>query len=112
MLMAARDLVCALRSLSSPGAPQAEQLCCRGEAAHGTGVCVGWAQTTGQMSGAPLGMGEHRGVQRSQLNLFCRGIAQTHGCAASWNVAVLLITTWILQVYPFVIKLCCCIGFA
>lgn len=24
-------------------------------------------------------------------------------CAASWNVAAVLITTWILQVYPFVI---------
>lgn len=108
MLMAACDLVCAQRSLSSPAAPQAAAAVLQRGAAHGPGMCVGWAQRAGQMSGAPLGIGEHWGVQRSQINLFCRGITWTH----SWNVAVLLITTWILQVYPFVIKICCCIGFA
>lgn len=33
-------------------------------------------------------------------------------CVASWDVSILLIITWILHVYSFVIKICCCIGFA
>lgn len=95
--MAACDLVYTERAENAPSASpelHGQQQCwCRGEAAHGTGMCVGWAQTAGPVplpqqlqcqegfwgleSSGVVGGKKHRGVERSWLNLFCRGITQT-----------------------------------
>lgn len=92
------------------------QFWCRGEAAHGTGMCVGWGQT-GPVAGAVQELESSSvGAPRcGEIPAKCSagGLHRpSKCCVASWNVAVVLITTWILQVYPFVIKICCCIGFA
>lgn len=89
ILMAACDLVCAARAgnapLASPVAPRAAAVVVqRGGCPWHRDVCgVGTdsraspTAPAGQMTGAPLGIAEHRGVQRSQLSLFCTGITQT-----------------------------------